>query len=72
MICVIPLVDAVEWAFLMSVALELRTLADVLNWADADKWVATVLAEINGHVQNGTWVLTQLPLVEGQLVCMGV
>lgn len=57
----IPLVNAIKWAFLTSVILELKTLADALKQADADKWVDTALAEINAHVQNGTWVLTQLP-----------
>lgn len=57
----IPLVDAVEWAFLTSDSIEPRTLADALKRADADKWVAAALAEIDAHVRNGTWVLTQLP-----------
>ena len=59
----IPLVDAdtAEWTFLTSVALDPRTLTDMLKWADADKWVATALAEIDDHVWNGTWVLTQFP-----------
>ncbi len=57
----IPLVDAVKFAFLMSVALEPRTLADALKRADADKWVAAALAKIDTHIRNGTWVLTQLP-----------
>jgi hypothetical protein len=57
----IPLVNAIEWAFLTSSNLEPRTLVDTLKWADADKWVAAALAEIEVHIQNGTWVLAQLP-----------
>ena len=57
----ISLVDAVKWAFLTSNSIKLRTLADALKHMDADKWVAAVLVEINAHVCNGTWVLTQLP-----------
>ena len=45
----------------MSVALEPRMLVDTLKWADADKWVTATLAEIDDHVWNGTWVLTQFP-----------
>jgi len=58
---VIPLVDAVEFAFLASSDLEPRTLMEALKQLDADKWVAAVLAEIKAHTQNGTWVLAQLP-----------
>ena len=46
-------------------------LVDTLKWADADKWVTATLAEIDDHVWNGTWVLTQFPLVEGRSVHVG-
>jgi hypothetical protein len=58
----IPLVDAVEWAFLTSSDLKPKTLADTLKRADAEKWVAAALAEIEAHIRNGTWVLAQLPV----------
>jgi len=57
----VPLVDAVECAFLTSVDLEPTTLADALTCADANKWIEAALAEIEAHIRNGTWVLTQLP-----------
>jgi len=57
----IPLVDAVECALNTSVSIELKTLADALKRPDADKWVAAALAEIEAHLQNGTWELVQLP-----------
>ena len=58
----VPLVDAVECAFLISVKMELKTLAEALTCADANKWIDAALSEIDTHVRNGTWVLTQLPL----------
>jgi transposase InsO family protein len=57
----IPLHDAVECALRTSDAIEPRTLAEALRRPDADKWVAAALAEIEAHLQNGTWVLAQLP-----------
>ena len=57
----IPLVDAVECALNTSVSIEPKTLADVLKRPDADRWVAAALAEIEAHLQNGTWELVQLP-----------
>ena len=57
----IPLVDAIEHAFSGSDTIEPRTLAEALKRPDADKWVAAALAEIEAHIQNGTWELTQLP-----------
>jgi hypothetical protein len=57
----IPIHDAVEYALHTSGMIELRTLAEALRWPDAGKWVAATLAKIKAHVQNGTWVLAQLP-----------
>jgi len=57
----IPLVDAVECALNTSVSIELKTLADTLRRPNVDKWVAAALAEIEVHIQNSTWELTQLP-----------
>ena len=57
----VPLVDAVECAFLTSVEMEPKTLVEALKRADADKWIDAALSEIDAHVRNGTWVLTQLP-----------
>ena len=50
-----------ECALNTSISIKLKTLADVLRWPDADKWVAATLVEIEAHIQNGTWELTQLP-----------
>jgi len=57
----IPLVDAIEHTFSGSDTIEPRTLTKALKQPDTDKWVATALAEIKAHIQNGTWELTQLP-----------
>ena len=57
----IPLVDAVECALSTSESIEPRSLAEALKRPDADKWVAAALAEIEAHLQNGTWELAQLP-----------
>ena len=38
-----------------------KTLAEALKRSDADMWIAAALAEIDAHVRNNTWVLTQLP-----------
>ena len=57
----VPLVDAVECAMATSADIEPKTLADALKRPDADKWVAAALAEIEAHLQNGTWELAQLP-----------
>jgi hypothetical protein len=57
----IPLVDAVECALNTSISIKLKTLADVLRQPDVDKWVTAALAEIEAHLQNGTWELAQLP-----------
>jgi len=57
----IPLVDAVECALNTSVSIEPKTLANALKQPDADKWVTATLAEIEAHLQNGTWELAQLP-----------
>ena len=56
---VIPLVNAMEFAFLASSDLEPRTLTEALKQLDADKGVAAVLAKIEVHIQNGTWVQAQ-------------
>lgn len=56
----IPLVDAVECTLSMSVNIEPKTLADALKQPDANKWVTAALAEIEAHLQNGTWELAQL------------
>jgi hypothetical protein len=57
----IPLVDAVKCALNVSVNIELKSLAEALARPDADKWIAAALAEIEAHVENGTWELAQLP-----------
>ena len=57
----VPLVDAVECALNTSISIEPKTLADALSRPDADKWIAAALAEIEAHLQNGTWELAQLP-----------
>ena len=57
----IPLLDAVECAFLTSQSMEPRTLAEALKRPDADSWISAALAEIEAHVTNGTWKLAQLP-----------
>jgi transposase InsO family protein len=57
----IPLVDAVEFALSTSAVSEPRMLEDALKQPDVDKWVVAALAEIEAHVQNGTWELAQLP-----------
>jgi hypothetical protein len=44
-----------------SISIEPKTLAEALKRPDADKWVAAALAEIEAHLQNGTWELAQLP-----------
>ena len=44
-----------------SVSIKPRTLADALRHPDADKWIAAALAEIEAHLENGTWELAQLP-----------
>jgi len=41
--------------------MEPKSLADALKQPDTDKWVAAALAEIEAHLQNGTWELAQLP-----------
>jgi len=56
----IPLVDAVECALNTRVSIKLKTLANVLRQPDADKWVTAALVEIEVHIQNSTWELTQL------------
>lgn len=55
------LVNAVECAMATSADIEPKTLTDALKRPDADKWVAAALAEIEAHLQNGTWELAQLP-----------
>src|SRR5258706_15652017 len=57
----IPLVDAIECAFITSGSMEPRTLADALTRPDAERWVAAALAEIEAHLENDTWELAQLP-----------
>ena len=56
----IPVVDAMECAFSTSECMELRTLADAMSRPDAASWVAAALAEIEAHLDNGTWELAQL------------
>ena len=58
---VVPIVDAIECAFIVSQSMEPRTLAEALSRPDADSWISAALAEIEAHVANGTWELTQLP-----------
>ena len=58
---VIPLINTIGCAFLMSTAMEPKTLAEALTRPDTDKWVTAALAEIEAHIQNGTWELAQLP-----------
>jgi hypothetical protein len=41
--------------------MEPKSFVDALRRPDADKWVAAALAEIEAHLENGTWELTQLP-----------
>ena len=57
----IPVVDAMECAFSTSECMEPRTLADAMLRPDAASWVAAALAEIEAHLDNGTWELAQLP-----------
>ena len=57
----IPVLDAVEFAFSSGSDMEPRSLAEALRCPDADKWVEAVLKEIEAHIKNGTWELTQLP-----------
>ncbi len=57
----IPLVDAIECAFITSGSMEPRTLADTLTRPDAERWVTAALAEIEAHLENDTWELAQLP-----------
>ena len=57
----IPLLDAIECVFSTSLDLEPRTLRNMLSRTDAPKWVEAALKEIEAHIQNGTWELTQLP-----------
>ena len=58
----IPVVGAIECAFNTSESMEPRTLADAISRPDAASWIAAALAEIDAHLENGTWELAQLPL----------
>jgi len=57
----IPILDAMECAFIASQSMEPRTLAEALTRPDASLWISAALAEIEAHVANGTWELAQLP-----------
>jgi transposase InsO family protein len=57
----IPIVDAIECAFITSQSMEPKTLAEALTRPDAESWISAALAEIEAHVENGTWKLAQLP-----------
>jgi len=56
----IPVVDTIECTFNMSESMELRTLVDAISCLDAALWIAMALAEIEAHLENGTWELAQL------------
>jgi len=42
--------------------MEPRTLADAISRPDAASWIAAALAEVEAHLENGTWELAWLPL----------
>jgi len=58
----IPVVGAIECAFNTSESMEPRTLAGTISRLDTALWIAVALAEIDMHLENGTWELAQLPL----------
>ena len=58
----IPKVGAIECAFSASESMEPKTRGgDSIARPDAESWIAAALAEIEGHIENGTWELAQLP-----------
>ena len=56
----VPIVDVIECAFIASHSMELKLLTEALMHLDAESWISAALAEIEAHVENGTWELTQL------------
>jgi len=54
-------VDAIECTFNTVDSMEPRTLVDAISCPDAASWIAAALAEIEAHLENGTWELAQLP-----------
>jgi hypothetical protein len=57
----VPILVAIEYAFATTGAAEPRTLAEAMTRPDAEKWLEAAYAELQAHVMNGTWELTQLP-----------
>ena len=57
----VPIVDAIECAFSTSASLEPKSLAEAIVRPDGEAWIAAALAEIEAHLENGTWELAQLP-----------
>ncbi len=66
---------ALEYAFntrTSSLPDEPRTFSEAMNRPDADLWYKAATDEIQSHLENGTWVLTQLPKGHKAIGCRWV
>jgi hypothetical protein len=57
----IPVVDGIECALNTSTTIEPKTLAEALQRPDGDQYLASAIAEVKAHLENGTWKLARLP-----------
>ncbi|CAG8720567.1 1889_t:CDS:1, partial [Acaulospora colombiana] len=57
----IPLLAAVDLALNISDSIEPKSLAEASERPDGDKYINAAIKEIEAHLENGTWCLTQLP-----------
>jgi predicted RNA binding protein YcfA (HicA-like mRNA interferase family) len=54
-------VDGIECALNTSSTIEPKTLTEVLQRPDGDKYLDSAIKEVHAHLENGTWKLVRLP-----------
>jgi hypothetical protein len=58
---IVPIQSAVDLALNISTSIEPKSLAEASRRPDGDKYIEAAIKEIEAHIENGTWRVTQLP-----------